>query len=141
MTTNETNVPASAPAAARLDAVRNGNGVNISALSRQFGYSRTTVRRRLKQGWTPDSLGAAAPIKIPKDVHDVATLSIHRVQAVDPIVVDLVQLRRDIQDWTKLHNEVDRLRTGREPYNPRMWFLAVAVAFFVLVAYSAAVPA
>jgi len=55
--------------------------------------------------------------------------------------VDLIALRRSIQDWTKLHNEVERLRTGREPYNPRMWFLAVAVAFFVLVAYSAAVPA
>jgi hypothetical protein len=115
--------------------------VNISELARQSGYSRTTVRRRLKQGWTPDSLDAAAPIEIPKDVHDVANASTPSVQGVERTVVGLAQLRREIADWTKLHNEVDRLRTGREPYNPRMWFLAGAVAFFVLVAYSAAVPA
>jgi len=57
------------------------------------------------------------------------------------VPVDLIALRREIQDWTKLHAQVERLRTGREPYNPRMWFLAMAVAFFALVAYSAAVPA
>jgi len=65
-------------------------------------------------------------------------------ESVTPSVtvpVDLIALRREIQDWTKLHAQVERLRTGREPYNPRMWFLAMAVAFFALVAYSAAVPA
>jgi hypothetical protein len=41
----------------------------------------------------------------------------------------------------KLHQEVERLRTGREPYNPRFVFFIVGVAFFVLLAFSAATPA
>jgi len=111
--------------------------LNKSALAKQYGVSRTTVRRRLKQGWTPDTPDAVAPIKICKDVHDVACPSIPSVQGVERTVVDLVQLRRDIQDWTKLHNEVERLRTGRVPYNPRMWFFWTGVAFFCFLAYSA----
>jgi hypothetical protein len=55
--------------------------------------------------------------------------------------VDLVQLRREIQDWIKLHHEVERLRTGRQPWNPRTIFFLIAAVFYVLLAYSAAVPA
>jgi len=47
-----------------------------------------------------------------------------------------VQLRRDIQDWAKLHSEVERLRTGREPYNPGFVFFIVGVAFYGLLACS-----
>src|SRR5262245_44261374 len=103
--------------------------LNISELARQSGYSRTTVRRRLKRGWTPDTLDAVAPI------HDVATPSTKAVQGVEAAPVSLPQLRRDIQDWTKLHQEVDRLRKPRRELDPRMIFFVIAVAFYGFVAF------
>ena len=49
--------------------------------------------------------------------------------------VDLVQLRRDIEDWTKLHDKVEELRKPkREPYNPRMIFFVISAAFYVFLA-------
>jgi len=71
----------------------------------------------------------------------VTTPVTDRVTPSVTVPVDLIALKREIRDWTKLHNEVDRLRAVREPYNPRMIFFVAAVAFFVVVAYSAAVPA
>ena len=110
---------------------------NISELARQTGYSRTHVRRLLKQGRTLGDLDAVAPVKIRKDVHDVKITSTPKVQGVERTAVDLVQLKRDVRAWTELHLEVDRLRAGREPYNPRFVFFHVAVAFFVLLAFAA----
>jgi len=37
----------------------------------------------------------------------------------------------------KLHREVERLQTGRQPYNPRFVFFLVGVAFYGLLAASA----
>jgi hypothetical protein len=95
---------------------------------------------------TPDRDDRGASVTVDRDgsvTHRDATLQKAPSNAVSDSVtaVDLVTLRRDIADWVKLHHEVDRLRTGREPYNPRMLFFLVGVAFFVLLAYSAAVPA
>ena len=51
--------------------------------------------------------------------------------------VDLAVLRREIADWVKVHHEVDRLRTGRQPWNPRFVFFVIGVAFYAFLAYSA----
>jgi len=56
---------------------------------------------------------------------------------VQPPPVDLIALRRSIADWAKLHNEIDRLKAGREPYNPRMAFFVLGVAFFALLGFAA----
>jgi len=110
---------------------------NISELARRSGYSRATVRQRLRQGWHPDDFLPVKPTEIHQECHDVARPAISVATRVATEPVDLVQLKREIQDWVKLHQEVERLRTGREPYNPRMVFFLVGVAFFVLLAYAA----
>src|SRR5215831_9979955 len=33
----------------------NGTSINVSALAREHGVSRSTIRRRLEKGWTPAS--------------------------------------------------------------------------------------
>src|SRR5215475_3034818 len=116
--------------------------LNISELARQSGYSRTTVRRRLKQGWTPDSLDAVAPIKIPENVHDVATPSTKASPRGGYVPVDLRQLKRDVQEWTKLHNEIDRFK-AKERRNHISWqvcrysFLSIGVGFYFLIGFAA----
>src|SRR5262249_17911764 len=105
------------------------------------------ARKKLK-GLSRKKRDAAKPVTkaITRDGQKPVTETV--TQSVTPAVttpvtpsvtapVDLIALRRDIQDWTKLHNQVDRLRTGREPYNPRFVFFLVGVGFFVLLAYSA----
>src|SRR5262245_5299480 len=52
--------------------------VNISALARQSGLSRTTVRQRLKNGWKPEDLVPVEPIEIRPNFHDVTTPSTPR---------------------------------------------------------------
>ena len=71
---------------------------SISALARTHGVHRRTVARRLKNGWDP-------AVKIVEQDQAV------RRGAHPPAPVDLIALRRDIKEWTRLHNEVDRLKT------------------------------
>jgi hypothetical protein len=110
---------------------------NISELARLSGYSRTTVRHRLKHGWHPDDFLPVKTAEIRQDFHGPTTPSTQKVQGVERSPVDLVALKRDIQAWTKLHHEVDRLKAAREPYNPRFVFFVLGVSFFVMLAYAA----
>jgi hypothetical protein len=48
-------------------------GTTISDLARRSGLSRTTVRRRLRDGWTPDDLIAINAIEIPECVQGLPT--------------------------------------------------------------------
>src|SRR5438874_554004 len=48
-------------------------GTTISDLARRSGLSRTTVRRRLRAGWTPADLIAIDAIEIPECVHGPST--------------------------------------------------------------------
>ena len=52
--------------------------------------------------------------------------------------VDLITLRREIKDWVKLQNEIDRLRNARPPREiARYVFLILAAAFYVFLAFAA----
>jgi hypothetical protein len=90
-----------------------------------------------------------------RDANRDAALQKARSNAVSDRVtvrpeVDLVALRLDIQEWARLHRQVEQLkvrqrrneRRGRvsDPVS-RFVCLGIGVAFFALLAYSAAVPA
>ena len=47
--------------------------MNISALAREHGVSRTTIRRRLREGWTPADLMAIDSDEIPECVQGLST--------------------------------------------------------------------
>jgi hypothetical protein len=53
---------------------------NISELSRLSGFSRTTVRKRLNDGWTPAYLIPVEPVETCQCLHDVTTSSAPRFQ-------------------------------------------------------------
>ena len=147
---------------------------SVSELARTLGISRRTAARRLKngelgaqpirqqiqqvptgrppgraharQGMPTPARRVAAPMGAgtPKPTPAPAPM---RADAHARPPVDLMQLRRDIQDWTKLHLEVERSRTARgarrarrarrEPYNPRMVFFILSVGFYALLAAAA----
>src|SRR5262245_25150130 len=111
--------------------------VNISDLARRSGWSRATVRARLRQGWHPDDLLPVKAPEIRQEKRDVASPAIPAARPLATTPVDLVKLRHAIQDWAKLHQEVERMRTGKAPWNPRVPFLITAVAFLVFLAYAA----
>src|SRR5258705_11619448 len=48
-------------------------GTTISDLARRSGLSRTTVRRRLRNGWTPSDLIAIKSNEIPQCVQGLST--------------------------------------------------------------------
>jgi hypothetical protein len=115
---------------------------NISELARQSGYSRTTVRQRLKQGWQPDDFLPIKTNEIRQDFHGPTTPSTQKVQGAERTTVDLVHLRRDIQGWRELHHQVERLKVqARRDHVQwqicRFVFLLVGVAFFVTIAVAA----
>jgi hypothetical protein len=154
---------------AALALLRGGEVFTSAAdFGRRVGWNRQKSHRRIK-AWT--EAGQIGPRKIPgkttlsaprprvrgqrTDVTASVTPPSASVRADAPAPmpmpaaaharppIDLVALGRDIQDWTKLHLEVERLRTigrarsRREPYNPRMLFFVAGVAFYVLLAISA----
>ena len=58
--------------------------------------------------------------------------------AASPASTDLITLRREIEDWVKLHHEVERLRNARPKREiARYVFLILTAAFYGLIAYSA----
>jgi hypothetical protein len=127
---------------------------NISELSRRSGYSRATVRQRLRQGWHPDDFlpveERVGPTEIRQECHDVATPVANTAtpirQGAAHTPVDLVQLRREIAEWARLHRQVERIKV-RQRRNQRrdhisgeicrFTFLGIGVGFFVLLAFSA----
>jgi hypothetical protein len=119
---------------------------NISELARLSGYSRTTVRQRLKQGWHPDDFLPVKTTEIRQDFRGPTTPSTQKVHGAERTAVDLVQLRRDIHEWAQLHRKVEVLKV-RHRRNQRRdhisWricrftFLVVGVAFFVMLAVAA----
>jgi hypothetical protein len=113
---------------------------NISALAKQHGVSRQTIRRRLKNGWDPS-------IKIVERDQAVATNGHPLGQSpgrdvLQRVHVDLPALKRDIAKWVAFHHAVDRSQAfeRRQRIKDRiaqLSFLALAVAFYVLIAAAA----
>jgi hypothetical protein len=113
---------------------------NISALAKQHGVSRQTIRRRLKNGWDPSikiierDQGLAThghPVGHPPGHH-----ALHRVH------VDLIALKRDLQEWAELHRNVDRTKARQwrghlSDQLCRFGFLIAGVAAFALFAFAA----
>ena len=95
------------------------------------------VKRGSPKGVTKTVTRDGQKFVTPAVTESVTTPVTDRVTPSVTVPVDLIALRRSIQDWTKLHNEVERLRTGKQPYNPRMWFFVTGVAFYCFLAYSA----
>jgi hypothetical protein len=108
----------------------------ITAMAKQHGVSRQTIRRRLKNGWEPT-------IKIAERDQGVATHG-HPPgrEVIQRVHVDLPALKRDIAEWVRLHRVVDGMEAvdRRQRIKDRvaqLSFLSVAVVFFALLAIAA----
>src|SRR5215470_178578 len=54
--------------------------------------------------------------------------------AASPASTDLITLRREIEDWVKLHHEIERLRNAKPPREiARYVFLILTAAFYGLI--------
>jgi hypothetical protein len=113
---------------------------NITALAKQHGVSRQTIRRRLQNGWDP-------VIKIIERDQGLATHGQSHGhppgrEVIQRVPIDLIALRRDIARWVELHHAVDRspVVERRQRIKDRiaqLTALALAIGFLVLLALAA----
>jgi hypothetical protein len=117
--------------------------LNISALARDAGVSRKTVKRRLGKGWRPPAptppIQAPTPLGPPGRTAPVNGAIASMTSACAPL--GLTQLRDEIKEWATLNRKVSKLkareRSGRTGRAVPMVLLVIAVAFYALIAYAA----
>jgi hypothetical protein len=99
------------------------------------------ARRYRKRQRASGRVASMAPI-VPPTVTPTVTESVTPTVTVERPPVDLIALRRDIEEWTGLHQKIERLKVS-ERRNHISWqvsrfgFLLVGFAFFVLLALAA----